>query len=94
MANMYAIEAVATFDHYHFRKAMRSATKADPLTLWFPGKPGTPKPWWSSYYDKTRIQFRDRCLLPNVALPPDVETVKQIDGPRLMPSRPQLKRRS
>ena len=29
MANMFAIEAVATFDHYHFRKAMRSATKAD-----------------------------------------------------------------
>ena len=45
IANMFAIEAVALFDHYHFRKAMKNATKADPLSLWFPGKypDGDPK---------------------------------------------------
>lgn len=79
VANMFAIEAIATFDHYHFRKVMQTKTKADPLTLWFPGKPNAPTPWWTSYYDKTRIQFRDRCLFAGVPLPPDLQTVKQVD---------------
>jgi len=34
VANMFAIEAVALFDHYHFRKAMQQVTQAEPpLTL-------------------------------------------------------------
>jgi phosphatidylserine/phosphatidylglycerophosphate/cardiolipin synthase-like enzyme len=63
IAMMYAIEAIATFDHYHFRKAMQRATKAEPLTLWYPGKPNQPLPWWKEYYDKTKIQLRDPASL-------------------------------
>ena len=44
IATMYAIEAVAMFDHYHFNKAANAATTAKPLTLWSPGKSNTP--WW------------------------------------------------
>jgi hypothetical protein len=83
IANMYAIEAVALFDHYHFRKAMQKATKADPLSLWFPGKyPATDprsKPWWQRYYDQKMIQFRDRCLFAQVPLPAGLEAVKNVD---------------
>jgi phosphatidylserine/phosphatidylglycerophosphate/cardiolipin synthase-like enzyme len=79
IAMMYAIEAIATFDHYHFRKAMQRATKSEPLTLWYPGKPNAPLPWWKEYYDKTKIQLRDRCLFAKVPLPPDVATTKTVD---------------
>jgi len=79
VAMMYAIEAIATFDHYHFRKAMQRATKAQPLTLWYPGKPNAPVPWWKEYYDETRIQMRDRCLFAKVPLPPGVDTTKTVD---------------
>lgn len=79
VAMMYAIEAIATFDHYHFRKAMQRATKAQPLTLWYPGKPNAPVPWWKEYYDATRIQMRDRCLFAKVPLPPGVATTKTVD---------------
>jgi hypothetical protein len=83
IANMYAIEALALFDHYHFRKAMQKATKADPLSLWFPGKyPATDprsKPWWQRYYDQKMIQFRDRCLFAQVPLPAGLEAVKNVD---------------
>lgn len=33
IATMYAIEAVAMFDHYHFNKAANAATTVKPLTL-------------------------------------------------------------
>ena len=79
IAMMYAIKAIATFDHYHFRKAMQRATKSEPLTLWYPGKPNKPLPWWKEYYDKTKIQLRDRCLFAKVPLPPDVTTTKTVD---------------
>ncbi len=79
IASMYAIEAVALFDHYHFRDAKRKATKTQPLTLWSPGKAGWPQPWWAEYYDKTRIQFRDRCLFAKVPLPPGVAPMKVVD---------------
>lgn len=79
VANMYAVEAVATFDHYHFRKVMQTGTKSQPITLWFPGKTGAAAPWWQPYYDKTSIQFRDRCLFAQVALPPDLQSTKQVD---------------
>jgi hypothetical protein len=76
IANMYAIEAVALFDHYHFREKMRTATKAAPLTLWFPGKPNAPLPWWKSYYDTSKIQMRDRCLFAGVPLPTGMAATK------------------
>ena len=79
VANMYAVEAVATFDHYHFRDAMQNATSDAPLTLWYPGKQGAPQAWWAPYYDKTNIKFRDRCLFADVALPPDLATTKNVD---------------
>jgi hypothetical protein len=79
IANMYAIEAVALFDHYHFRKAMRAATRVQPLTLWYPGKPNSPDPWWKPYYDRTKIQIRDRCLFADVPLPPGMAATKTVD---------------
>jgi hypothetical protein len=79
IANMYAIEAVAMFDHFHFRKAMQKATVAKPLTLWYPGKPGAPTPWWKQYYDATMIQMRDRRLFAQVPLPSGMVTTKTVD---------------
>jgi len=79
IANMYAIEAVALFDHYHFRKKMAQTSDAKPLTLWRPNKPGMPTPWWRQYYDKTQIQMRDRCLFAGVALPAGMDTKKTVD---------------
>jgi hypothetical protein len=79
IATMYAIEAIAVFDHYHFRKAIQKATKPHPLTLWYPGKAGQPQPWWKQYYDKTQIQMRDRCLFANIPLPPDLQATKSVD---------------
>ncbi len=39
VASMFAIEAVAMFDHFHFRKAMQQVTtQQPPLTLWYPGQ--------------------------------------------------------
>jgi phosphatidylserine/phosphatidylglycerophosphate/cardiolipin synthase-like enzyme len=79
VAGMYAIEAVAMFDHYHFRKAMQQATKPQPLTLWYPGKANAPLPWWKPYYDPTKIQLRDRCLFAGAPLPAGVATTKNVD---------------
>jgi hypothetical protein len=79
VAMMYAIEAIAMFDHYHFRKAMQRVTVAQPLSLWYPGKPNAPTPWWKEYYDPHKIQLRDRCLFANVPLPPGVDTKKTVD---------------
>jgi hypothetical protein len=79
VAMMYAIEAIAMFDHYHFRKAMQRVTVAEPLSLWYPGKPNAPTPWWKEYYDPQKIQLRDRCLFANVPLPSGVDTKKTVD---------------
>jgi uncharacterized protein with WD repeat len=79
IANMYAIEAVALFDHYHFRKKMKTATKANPLTLWFPGKPNMPLAWWKPYYDTSKIQMRDRCLFADIPLPAALQATKTVD---------------
>lgn len=76
---MDAIEAIATFDHYHFRKVMQRASKPQPLRLWYPGKPDAPVPWWKEYYDRTKIQMRDRCLFAKAPLPPGVATIKTVD---------------
>jgi phosphatidylserine/phosphatidylglycerophosphate/cardiolipin synthase-like enzyme len=79
IANMYAIEAVALFDHYHFREKVKTATKVNPLTLWFPGKPNMPLPWWKQYYDTSKIQMRDRCLFADVPLPAALQATKNVD---------------
>lgn len=77
IATMYAIEAVAMFDHYHFNNAASAATTVRPLTLWSPGK--SDAPWWKQYYDNTQIQMRDRCLFANVPLPAGLATTKSVD---------------
>jgi hypothetical protein len=80
LANMFAIEAVALFDHYHFRKAMQKVTASEPpLTLWYPGKPNAPQPWWKAYYDPTRIQMRDRYLFAGLPLPAGLSATKNVD---------------
>jgi uncharacterized protein with WD repeat len=80
VANMFAIEAVALFDHYHFRKVMQTVTvKEPPLTLWYPGKPNAPTPWWKAYYDLKRIQMRDRYLFADLPLPAGLAATKDVD---------------
>jgi hypothetical protein len=80
VANMFAIEAVALFDHYHFRKVMQQVTvKQPPLTLWYPGKPNALVPWWKAYYDPTRIQMRDRYLFADLPLPAGLAATKNVD---------------
>ena len=80
IASMYAIEAVAIFDHYRFRQKMHDTpATGQPFTLWYPGKPNAPTPWWESYFDKSSIQLRDRCLFARVPLPAGVDTVKKVD---------------
>jgi hypothetical protein len=80
IANMYAIEAIATFDHFHFRKVMQTATSNDALGLWYPGKPNAPPTaWWKSYYDPKNIHMRDRLLFAVQPLPPGLATTKNVD---------------
>ena len=80
VANMFAIEAVALFDHFHFRKVMQQVTvKESPLTLWYPGKPNAPDPWWKAYYDPKRIQMRDRYLFSALPLPAGLASTKNVD---------------
>jgi phosphatidylserine/phosphatidylglycerophosphate/cardiolipin synthase-like enzyme len=92
IASIYAIEAVRLFDHYSFRQRMQKATSKAPLTLWHPGKPGAPNPWWTAYYDPTNIKLRDRCLFAEVALPPGLETVKRVDWSSIGGAAPAKKR--
>jgi hypothetical protein len=71
---------VALFDHYHFRKVMQTVTqKEPPLTLWYPGKPNAPIPWWKQYYDTQHIQMRDRLLFADQPLPPGLAATKNVD---------------
>jgi hypothetical protein len=80
VANMFAIEAVALFDHFHFRKVMQQVTvKEPPLTLWYPGKLNAPDPWWKAYYDPKRIQMRDRYLFAALPLPAGLAATKNVD---------------
>ena len=80
IANMYAIEALATFDHFHFRKVMQTVTSNDSLGLWYPGKPNAPPTaWWKSYYDPKNIHMRDRLLFAAQPLPAGLATIKNVD---------------
>lgn len=56
----YAIEAIRLIDHYHFRVAMKDATKQKPLNL----QSGDSKAqnWWEPYYDKENIKNYERLL--------------------------------
>ena len=65
VANMFAIEAVALFDHYHFRKVMQQVTvKQPPLTLWYPGKPNArDRHGGRPITIQARIQMRDRYVV-------------------------------
>jgi phosphatidylserine/phosphatidylglycerophosphate/cardiolipin synthase-like enzyme len=79
VAGMYAVEAVRLFDHYHFRKNMAAATKAAPLSLWYPGKPKQPMPWWKPYYDPKSIKLRDRLLFADLPVAPSLRSSKKPD---------------
>ncbi len=80
IANMFAIEAVALFDHYHFRKVMQQVTQQEPpLTLWYPGKANAPDAWWKPYYDLKAIQMRDRLLFAEQPLPSGLTATKNVD---------------
>src|SRR5580700_784071 len=80
IANMYAIEAIATFDHFHFRKVMQTVTSTNALGLWYPGKPNAPPtPWWTSYYDSKDIHMRDRLLFAALPLPAGLAATKNVD---------------
>ncbi len=59
VATAYAVEAIRLIDHYHFRVAMKGATKVKPLHL----QTGEAKTkWWEPYYDKKNIKFYERLL--------------------------------
>lgn len=70
VAQAYAIEALRTFDHYHFRTVMKDAEKTTkkgqkpaPLTLAKPKKfSGKPRNWFESSYEKGSQKARDREL--------------------------------
>jgi phosphatidylserine/phosphatidylglycerophosphate/cardiolipin synthase-like enzyme len=80
IANMYAIEAIATFDHFHFRKVMQTVKSNDSLGLWYPGKANAPPtPWWTSYYDSKDIHMRDRLLFAALPLPAGLAATKNVD---------------
>lgn len=79
VAGMYAVEAVRLFDHYQFRKSMQGATKAAPLSLWYPGKPKQPTPWWKPYYDAKSIKLRDRLLFADLPVPSGLRSSKKPD---------------
>jgi hypothetical protein len=53
--------------------------KEPPLTLWYPGKPNAPNPWWKAYFDPKRIQMRDRLLFADLPLPPGLAATKTVD---------------
>jgi hypothetical protein len=79
IATMYAIEAVATFDHFHFRKVVQAATKVQPLTLWAPNNADQKPAWYLSAYDLTCIQMRDRLLFAQQPLPSGLAAKKEVD---------------
>ena len=62
VASVFATEAVRLVDHYYFRAAVRSATKAQPLQLTPCG--GSPK-WWARDYDPNNMRNVQRELFAN-----------------------------
>ncbi len=78
IAAMYAIEAVAMFDHYHFNKKAQEASRAQPLGLWYPGRAGAGPAWWKQYYDPRCIQMRDRLMFAAEVVPASVTARKAV----------------
>ena len=72
-----AIEAVAMFDHYHFNKAMQSATKVQPLAL-VPGQGGRRGAVVAAVLRQSRIQMRDRYLFAGLPLPAGMAATKTV----------------
>jgi hypothetical protein len=56
IAGLFAVQAMGLVDHFHFRTAMQSATKAQPLKL-------STDDWVAPYYDSQTENFRERALL-------------------------------
>jgi phosphatidylserine/phosphatidylglycerophosphate/cardiolipin synthase-like enzyme len=62
IATSYLIEALRTFDHYHFRIAQEEAEKKrEVLALAKPPREAGEKPWWDEYYTEPQ-KLRDRQL--------------------------------
>jgi phosphatidylserine/phosphatidylglycerophosphate/cardiolipin synthase-like enzyme len=59
VASLYMVDAVRQIDHFHFRAAMKDATKADPLVL---KGPTEWHKWVDPYYDPNDLKFLDREL--------------------------------
>jgi phosphatidylserine/phosphatidylglycerophosphate/cardiolipin synthase-like enzyme len=57
IATVFAVEGLRLVDHYHFRAAMKGATRADPLLL----KQDADR-WWAPYFNSGSARFRDRTL--------------------------------
>ncbi len=58
----YMIEALRTFDHYHFRVAQKDrATRNERLTLKKPPRAPGDEPWWLNDYEDS-VKIRDRLL--------------------------------
>ncbi len=65
IATAYAVEALRTFDHFHFRVAMREADqKKEVLNLAKPPEAGK-KTWFKESYVSGHIKERDRVLFGN-----------------------------
>ncbi len=61
-ATAYAVEALRTFDHFHFRVSMSEADRRrEVLKLAKPPSPGE-KPWFSTVYEPGHVKQRDRLL--------------------------------
>jgi phosphatidylserine/phosphatidylglycerophosphate/cardiolipin synthase-like enzyme len=57
IASAYAIEAIRLVDHYQFRAALQTATKAKPLQLG-----GNAAQWWKDSYDPKSMKYKERLL--------------------------------
>jgi hypothetical protein len=79
LASVYAIEALKIFDHFSFRDKMMTATTAQPLILWYPGKADAAQPWWTPAYDQNDIKYRDRCLFAAIPLAATLQSHKDVD---------------
>jgi hypothetical protein len=58
----YAVEGIRLVDHYAFRDALKTATKAAPLMLQGAKLSKKTAPWWKRYYDPKDLAFVERTL--------------------------------
>jgi phosphatidylserine/phosphatidylglycerophosphate/cardiolipin synthase-like enzyme len=62
LVQAYAVEGIRLVDHYAFRDALQSATKAAPLVLQGAKRSRKTPPWWQRYYDPKDLRFVERTL--------------------------------